>query len=1258
MYYRMAWLPLLFLCFEIFGQCANCEDQLNISTGPDCIATLTIQQVTEGTLCPGDYLIVIETVFGIPIESGTNLVQLETDDLIGETVRIRVIHISSGEMCSFLSPIEDKLPPILTCPNDTLACTASLAVADVDSISVSDNCDDLMTLIFTNGPITPNCAEPDFIATLERQWIATDSSGNADTCIQTIFLEKPDISLVEFPANIPVDCGAPNLDPEIAGEPTINGEPIDNDGYCEMHVSYTDQIVSATGNCEVRLFRYWLVIDDCTGAEARDTQIIKTIDTELPTILCQPGMTAPTDPDTCIATVQLPPPMSVSDNCGSLVITIINTDGVEQPLNQPIYLPPGVHNITYIVRDECGNEATCEMPVTVIDNQTPTGICDEFTSVSLTTTGLAIVPAFNFDDGSYDNCGPVHFLASRDGEPFMSTVVFDCEDVGIPVMVTVRVSEILNGNSYSDCMVEVDVEDKLPPIFLSCPGNTTVDCGTDLSNLDDFGTPELFDNCGYNLTETDDSDLGICGTGSITRTFTITDDSSNSSTCEQVISVENQSPFDGNTIVWPLDYMAPNVCLPTGEFDPEDLPIENGFPTYPNDGCSMIAESYDNQLFDIDFPACYKIVRDWTLIDWCSYDPANPGAGGVWSHQQLIKITDTESPTVTACLDQITVGIDSVCGAGFVTLNDVALDLDCNGEVTIVNNSAYANSNGANASGYYPEGTHTVLFQIEDGCGNKANCSTVITVEDDKKPTPYCNTGIIGEIQTMGGDTMAVIHVDMLNFNSFDNCTAQEDLVFSIQLDTVSPASPTDDTELVFDCNGVGSHLVKVWVTDEAGNSDYCVTSVIIQDNMLICPDNDDPLMASISGDIQTEMGESIEEVMVEISGSNVFPDPTGLDGSFAIPNLPLGFNYTVIPEKDINPENGVTTWDMVLMTKHVLGVKYLDSPYKIIAADVNNSGTVTTMDVVELRKLILDINETFPQNKSWRFVDKHHSFQDPMNPFFPPYPEVMNVNNFTQDELEANFTGVKIGDLNDSAEPNSLVGSDDRSYLDDLILMSDNQYVRVGENLKIDFRLKDIQTLFGWQFTLNFDKDALEFLEFEKGEIEDLEEENFGWSHLNEGVITMSWFDLNPRKISETERLFSLKFKSKTNAELRDLFNINSRYTLAEAYDENEELMNVKLEFGNEISKESDVEFQLYQNQPNPFTESTSIGFNLPESSQGTVTVFDVSGKVLRTFEGQFSKGYNELRINKKDLNMSGVLWYQLETPKYNATRKMIVLE
>ncbi|MCB0664552.1 MAG: DUF11 domain-containing protein [Saprospiraceae bacterium] len=84
---------------------------------------------------------------------------------------------------------------------------------------------------------------------------------------------------------------------------------------------------------------------------------------------------------------------------------------------------------------------------------------------------------------------------------------------------------------------------------------------------------------------------------------------------------------------------------------------------------------------------------------------------------------------------------------------------------------------------------------------------------------------------------------------------------------------------------------------------------------------------------------------------------------------------------------------------------------------------------------------------------------------------------------------------------------------------------------------------------------------------------------------------------------------------------------------------------------------FTLYQNRPNPFRHETVIGFYLPEAMEAQLSIFDVRGKLLKTIRKQYTKGYQEEVVTQNELNSYGVMYYQLDTKGYTATRKMILI-
>jgi hypothetical protein len=704
----------------------------------------------------------------------------------------------------------------------------------------------------------------------------------------------------------------------------------------------------------------------------------------------------------------------------------------------------------------------------------------------------------------------------------------------------------------------------------------------------------------------------------------------------------------------------------------------------------LLAVSYEDTYFDVVPDACYKIARQWTVINWCvvgdvvdqevveipesqmpfayrdldkdginfetrvfrdSWNGTNfPGAtealtglnlppdtdidldpwDGFITYEQVIKVTDNVSPEFADGCDIPDVCIeDNTCSAKVdIPLPNVQ---DCSDDVTVT-----FTHNMGNSLNTVAPGTYTVTYTAMDNCGNSNACQTTVTVLDCKKPTPYCKNGLVIELMQTG---MIDIWASDFDAGSFDNCPGDVAISFSTDV---------NDTQRIYDCDHVGQQNVEIWVTDAAGNQDFCNTFVIIEDNMNAC----DPVNPLVAGTTATEADAGVEDVNVTINSPSGFNSSvmTDADGNFSFANVPAGGDYTITPEKDVDPLNGVSTYDLVLMSKHILNVQLLDSPYKMIAADVNNSGTITTFDLVAARKLILFISDEFPNNTSWRFVRKDHQFSNPANPFADNLPEVYNLNNLPSDMLNIDFVAIKVGDVNGNANPNSLVNADDRNFNGNLTFVAENTTLKAGETHTVSFTANDFNVI-GYQFTLNFNNNALELVDVLSGLAQ---AENFGLALVDEGVITTSWNSNEAITLSNNETVFSIVVTAKEDIQLSDAISINSRYTAAEAYNEAGELKDISLEFtGSTVART----FELMQNTPNPFSDETVIGFTLPEASSATLSISDASGKVIRVVEGDFGRGYNQVTINRSDLVSTGVLYYQLDTPTNTAVKKMILI-
>ncbi|HMX39095.1 MAG TPA: carboxypeptidase regulatory-like domain-containing protein [Saprospiraceae bacterium] len=181
------------------------------------------------------------------------------------------------------------------------------------------------------------------------------------------------------------------------------------------------------------------------------------------------------------------------------------------------------------------------------------------------------------------------------------------------------------------------------------------------------------------------------------------------------------------------------------------------------------------------------------------------------------------------------------------------------------------------------------------------------------------------------------------------------------------------------------------------------------------------PAATNIRGKILTPKGEPLVGCRVKLTGGTTAAVLTDAQGSFEFSNIPVGGNYTLTPALDTMPLEGVSTYDLVLISKHILGLEPFPTVWKMLAADVNRSGSISTFDIVEARKLILGIYTKLPAAPSWRFWPVGTVFPDPTNPFVlpaggNPLPEFISLTNLQGPVTTADFVAVKVGDVNDTA--------------------------------------------------------------------------------------------------------------------------------------------------------------------------------------------------------------------------------------------------
>ena len=431
---------------------------------------------------------------------------------------------------------------------------------------------------------------------------------------------------------------------------------------------------------------------------------------------------------------------------------------------------------------------------------------------------------------------------------------------------------------------------------------------------------------------------------------------------------------------------------------------------------------------------------------------------------------------------------------------------------------------------------------------------------------------------------------------------------------------------------------------DAAGNYAVGRTTIDVQANSNNCNESEES-GTKIVGRINNRFGASIEQVQVEVwkEGIRFKTMETRENGQF---NFTLAKDpaYAIHPKKDIHPLNGVSTFDLILMSKHILGIQKFASPYQYIAADINRSGAITAFDMVQLRQLILNKITDFPNNESWRFVDKAYQFTSE-NPIIEAFKETIIIDKPQSERINNDFVGIKIGDVNGSAQANNLQPTQARRKKEAFKVSTKERFVEKGATINVEFIGLNMEQIQGYQFTMDFPK--LELLELKEGSAKS---NNFNLELIQTGQLITSW---NGEGIKEG-RLFSITFKTLASGWISDLVSLNSTQITAEAYNKTGELLDVNLQFIQAVEG-----FDLLQNTPNPFNTETIIGFSLPKAGKVEFTVINMQGKLMHTIEKWYPKGANSITINLAKLGIpKGVFYYHLVFEKYTDAQKMVVVE
>jgi hypothetical protein len=1027
-------------------------------------------------------------------------------------------------------------------------------------------------------------------------------------------------------------------------------------------------------------------------------QVVELADDQGPVVHCPPIVGATLLEAGCSGTVDLPD-FVITDACSHVVRAVLHwgvADSLEAELTdfagsdslrldtlavfgQLAGLNTGLLSMTLTLYDECDNVSVREFNLDVRDQQKPTALCDSLILIFLDDNGNGAAPADLFNDGSTDDCRPVRLKVRRSAPSECDTLpVWDdflrvcCADVETDITAILRVYDAavppgpvpdsLGGGHYSECQVRIEVLNNNPP-RCSAPADVTIACADFDPTLDVYGEAKL--SCGVDsvaiVLDTANFQWN-CGTGTLIRTFQVFDRQGNSAQCtQQITGLADFSYY----VRFPDDLLVTD-CGANSDNTPEIF----GF------GCEDVSFEFSDERVSTP-DACYLILRRWKVYNRCNYNPdlpltavsnpqpnpiplhqnnrpgplvSSPDApahlkasvvsvtpghapvnfstfwnpyGNGYSYEQRIWVQDTQEPDVVCVADTLkftNVTLDNkdfwvfqnldLCEADAVIT--IAATDDCEKSGLKLSYRLFLDLDGdRQVETVFPSPTQTPPGFIRYNNINNPNYTGGTQIEFDRRNVPAQNKYQFDLARFPVGDTLQV----QLVWRESGNPAF------------VTPKLPR------------GIHRIEWTVEDRCGNQTTCTQIIQIGASPYQCA----PFEETISGDIRTEPNEGAPGIIVELKGTSPLQGPVTLydvtnpKGEFSF-TVPFATTFVVQPFYDEEPVKGVTTLDLLTINRHILNLELLPTPYRIIAADANSSRTVTTFDILELRKLILGIYTELPASPSWRFVPTVYGFPDPGNPFWPPFPELIR----SLDSLPMSFIIIKVGDANASVKFSLHNNAAEERQL--LHFDVEDGRLTAGEETTLTLRARE--AVAGVQGTLECP--GLEVLEV-------LPSEGFTPEHyavLNGGQrLTFSW---DAGGVPELR----LRVRARRSGRLSECLTLSDAVTPAEAYSpDRQQTLRPQLRFSGPLRPAADAVPAL-SSQPNPFGEEVWVFVHLPQASHAVLRVHDATGRLVWEKAGFLDAGTQAIRLNDDDLGrVSGVLYFSVETADGRAVHRLVRL-
>lgn len=1277
-----------------------CLSSLNISFPASCSILVTPQLVLAGSPVTLDaYSVQVFTSGGI------NLGNSIPASYTGQTLTAVLTDECAQQTCSTLITVRDVTPPVLQIPPDrTLACNESTATSNT-GVATAIDCT-TTTITHTDQVTESQCGTNPIV--IRRTWRAVDRGGNISTGVQTIRTTRVTQSQLRFPTDVVIGCADYQNNPQLAA-PAANGAGVPalvEIAACGLIYTHSDDTLSLCGSMtpDFIIIRTWLMLDICgnslltvDGLGNDNIQFIRVADTLGPVVAAMPFTVGadllPLTQNGLCRSQGFIPAATVADACNGYAMRIYT------PLGEALYpvgetdgrlggeipfpgLPPGEYEIVYEAIDDCGNTTTASAIMTVEDVLPPVSLCQGQLTVSLPPGGLARLEADDVDEGSRDYCcAEVELLIKLEEEPdslFRAFIDFDCTNTQLTV-----VMQVTDCNGLTNtCETVVTLEDRQPVLLQQAPPNQNISCADDYSSYlqAGFQAPVFTDNCAFEVDFVTQLVLDSCGIGYLDRTWTARDNPGNfPATYTQRINLRADHiysfslPADGTGDCEALVYDEPAVLA--------------------SEGCNNLMVSATQEQVSLSGgDACYEIRRTYTLVNACEYDGVSPAtilsrfddadadlltgdgfvlesdgqfiyrvsgqqttvlgpATGHYKYVQHIPVFDVVPPQIAdpgslafclpadgfnSCEAQVSIPLSGTDNCSDSIAWSYTIRLYGQGQSTIDTLGALVTRDGGwLVEGQYPLGSHELQINAVDVCGNVAVRTLVFEVNDCTPPLLSCLSDAEYSLSEDGSLIIAVS--DLVAFAS-DNCG-----VPSLSLDP----NDSEADSLFFSCDNLGDFPVIIYAIDAVGLRQSCSLTLSIAALGEVCN-----ATHRIEGYVRRENGDPVAQTTVSLGGPYTATTTTDATGYYFFEDVPDGTGYTLSAARNDAHSNGISTFDLILMTRQILNIQLLDSPYKMIAADINKSTAISTADAIRLRRIILDIDSVFTDNTSWRFIDERYLFLNPQFPLVEPYPETILIDSLKGDRV-FHFIGVKVGDLNNSASP-ALLGSElswRTSGESTVALRTPDLMPGVGDELTVVLQVAQ-DAVAGGQLSLAWNPDWLTWVGLTAGgALEGPEQLNA--QKAAAGKLSLCWHP----SAAEAEPEIRLQFRARATVPLSSHLRLTDDPTPAEVYVQAAGIQSLLPELIFEPTIQDTEEAaagvsRLSVPWPNPSSGVFYFPLKLASDSEVVIWLYDAWGRLCHRQQVWLAGGAHEWPVLAP---AGGWFFYRLEADGQVLTGKLL---